>query len=111
MTTCREFMLDRPERLDDASRAAQTGPVPGDELWTEADPLGAALHLLRMSGTYYFRSELTAPWGLDIPPMPDCLWFHVVTTGSARLEVDHAGAAGRCGRASWPWSRTGPGTG
>ena len=25
--------------------------------------------------------------------MPDCLWFHVVTTGSARLEVDDAGAA------------------
>ena len=67
--------------------------MPGDELWTDADPLGAALHLLRMSGTFYFRSELTAPWGLDIPPMPDCLWFHVVTTGAARLEVDHEGAA------------------
>ena len=76
-----------------SSRLAQTAPVPGDELWTEADPLGAALHLLRMSGTYYFRSELTAPWGLDIPVMPDCLWFHVVTTGSARLEVDDTGAA------------------
>jgi AraC-like DNA-binding protein len=60
-----------------------------DQLWTDADPLGAALHLLRMSGTFYFRSELTAPWGLGIPPMPDCLWFHVVTAGAALLEVDH----------------------
>ena len=72
----------------------------GDELWTDADPLGAALHLLRMSGTFYFRSELTAPWGLGIPPMPDCLWFHVVTAGAALLEVDDDGrgrlaAAGR----------------
>ena len=45
-----------------------------------------------MSGTCYFRSELTAPWGLGIPPMPDCLWFHVVTTGAALLEVDDEGA-------------------
>ena len=63
------------------------------QLWTDADPLGAALHLLRMSGTFYFRSELTAPWGLGIPPMPDCLWFHVVTAGAALLEVDHGGPA------------------
>src|SRR4051794_15242061 len=64
-----------------------------DQLWTDADPLGAALHLLRMSGTFYFRSELTAPWGLGIPPMPDCLWFHVVTAGAALLEVDRDGPA------------------
>jgi AraC-like DNA-binding protein len=64
-----------------------------DQLWTDADPLGAALHLLRMSGTFYFRSELTAPWGLGIPPMPDCLWFHVVTAGAALLEVDDDGPA------------------
>jgi hypothetical protein len=30
--------------------------------WTPADPLGEALHLLRMSGVFYCRSELTAPW-------------------------------------------------
>ena len=28
------------------------------------DPLGEALHSLRMSGTLYFRSELSAPWAL-----------------------------------------------
>lgn len=62
-----------------------------DWLWAGADPLGEALHLLRMSGTFYFRSELTAPWGMAIPPVPDCLWLHVVTAGRARLEVgaDH----------------------
>jgi len=59
-----------------------------DQLWARTDPIGEALHLLRMSGTCYFRSELSQPWGLGIPAMPDCLWFHVVTSGRALLEVD-----------------------
>ena len=38
--------------------------------WAPADPLGEALHFLRMDGAFYCRSELTAPWGLTLPPMP-----------------------------------------
>jgi AraC-like DNA-binding protein len=53
-----------------------------------ADPLGEALHFLRMNGAYYCRSELTAPWGLTLPPMPGYLWFHVVTAGRLWLETD-----------------------
>ena len=52
-----------------------------------ADPLGEALQFLRMSGAFYCRSELTAPWGLTLPPMPGYLWFHVVTAGRLRLET------------------------
>lgn len=55
--------------------------------WDAADPLGEALHFLRMSGTFYCRSEVTAPWGVDLPPMPDCLMFHVVTAGRCWLQV------------------------
>ncbi len=55
-----------------------------------ADPLAEALHFLRMDGVFYCRSELSAPWGLGLPPMPDCLFFHVVTTGRCWL-VDSAG--------------------
>jgi AraC-like DNA-binding protein/mannose-6-phosphate isomerase-like protein (cupin superfamily) len=55
--------------------------------WTPSDAVGAALHVLRMSGTFYCRSELTGPWGLSLPAMPDCLWFHVVTAGTADLDV------------------------
>jgi AraC-like DNA-binding protein len=51
-----------------------------------ADPLGEALHFLRMNGAFYCRSELTAPWGLTLPPMPGYLWFHVVTSGRLWLE-------------------------
>ena len=54
------------------------------------DPLGEALHFLRMSGSFYCLSEFTAPWGLDLPPMQDCVMFHVVTAGECRLEVDGA---------------------
>jgi AraC-like DNA-binding protein len=51
------------------------------------DPLGEALHALRMSGAFYCRSEFTAPWGLTLPPLPDYLWFHVVTAGSVSLDL------------------------
>src|SRR4051794_34930374 len=57
-----------------------------------ADPLGEALHFLRMNGGYYCRSELTAPWGLTLPPMPGYIWFHVVTSGRLRLEAGSTGA-------------------
>ena len=45
------------------------------------DPLGRALHLLRMDGAFYCRSELSAPWGFSLPAMPGYLWFHVVIGG------------------------------
>lgn len=51
--------------------------------WAPTDPLGEALHLLRMNGAFYCRTELTAPWGLTMPAMPGHLWFHVLTSGSA----------------------------
>ena len=54
------------------------------------DPLGEALHYVRMSGTFYCRSELSAPWGLALPAMPGCLSFHVVTAGRCWLELDGA---------------------
>ena len=58
------------------------------DLWPPMDPLGEALHLLRMSGSFYCRSEFRAPFGIALPAMPDCLMFHVVTAGQCWLEVD-----------------------
>lgn len=57
-------------------------------MWAPMDPLGEALHFLRMTGLFYCRSELTAPWGLSMPAMPGCLWFHVVTAGRCGLDVE-----------------------
>ena len=68
--------------------------------WKPVDALGEALHLLRMSGVFYCRSEFTAPWGLELPPSSDrwltrsgahdSLMFHVVTSGPCRIEVEGA---------------------
>jgi len=58
--------------------------------WTANDALGEALHFLRMDGVFYSRCEFSAPWGLELPPFPDCLMFHLVTSGSCWLDVEGA---------------------
>jgi AraC-like DNA-binding protein len=52
------------------------------------DPLGEALHSLRMSGTMYCRCEFSAPWALALPAMHGFLMFHVLTSGNCWLEID-----------------------
>lgn len=54
------------------------------------EPLAEALHYVRMDGMFYCLSELTAPWGVELPPMADCVWFHVVVRGTCTL-VDSSG--------------------
>ncbi|WOO42593.1 AraC family transcriptional regulator [Rubellicoccus peritrichatus] len=54
-----------------------------NEAFRSVDPLGEALHALRFSGAFFCRSELTAPWGIDLPPMSDSLIFHIITEGAA----------------------------
>ncbi len=52
-----------------------------------SDYLGEALHLLKLSGTFYCQSELSAPWGVEMPPFDDCLMIHILTAGHCWLEV------------------------
>jgi AraC-like DNA-binding protein len=73
--------------MDDLLQPAHHGPMEQPDPWTPVDALGDALHHLRMSGVFYCRSDFTAPWGLELPPMPGCLMFHVVTSGRCWLEV------------------------
>ncbi len=54
------------------------------------DRLGEALHLLRLTGVLYCRAELTAPWGIDLPPLEGCMMIQVVTAGHCWLEADRA---------------------
>jgi AraC-like DNA-binding protein len=61
--------------------------MPGTDQWAMSEPLGLALHYLRMNGLFYSRAELTAPWGMTLPPMGN-MWFHVIISGEALLEVD-----------------------
>lgn len=57
---------------------------------TPIDPLGEALHYLRMSGVFCARSELSEPFGLALPPMKGCLMFHAVSSGRCWIEGDGA---------------------
>lgn len=67
--------------------AADFGVEPGT-IPPVGDPLAETLQHLRMDGMFYCRTELSAPWGVDMPSMPGCLWFHVVTEGSCLLVDD-----------------------
>ena len=71
------------------STTQESRPVTPDP-WGPVDPLGEALHLMRMNGVFYTLSELTAPWGMAMPVLPNYLMFHVVTEGRCWLEVDRA---------------------
>ncbi|PTY04309.1 AraC family transcriptional regulator [Opitutaceae bacterium EW11] len=61
-----------------------------ETIWTCVDPLGEALHLFRMNGIFYTRSEFSAPWGLFLPAIKGSMMFHLVTSGRCRLEVNGA---------------------
>lgn len=61
-----------------------------EDAWLPVDPLGEALHFLRMNGIFYSRPEFSAPWGLEIPPTEGSLMFHFVTSGRCWLEVEGA---------------------
>jgi AraC-like DNA-binding protein len=90
MAARRRIMPDRPPRRDVEVAVGDTRHVDATDAWPPPDPLGEALHVLRMDGGFYCRSELSAPWGLTLHPMPGFLWFHVVTRGRVLLEVDGA---------------------
>lgn len=53
------------------------------------DPLGEILHFLRMSGTFYCHSELSAPWAVELPSSQDFMMLHVVTSGTCNLAVNN----------------------
>ncbi|WP_374457652.1 AraC family transcriptional regulator [Nocardioides sp.] len=54
----------------------------------ERDVLTETLTDFGMSGVFYAVSEAHAPWGVEIPPLPGTVVFHLVTEGAMVLEVD-----------------------
>ena len=53
------------------------------------DPVAEILHDFRLSNTFYCRSELRAPWGLEIPPQCGAT-FHFVAEGGCYLRRESA---------------------
>lgn len=72
--------------------------TPDPATWQSTDPLGATLHHLRMSSVLYCHTVLTAPWGVAMPPMPDCLMFHIVISGSGLVRLGNRSWELRPGR-------------
>jgi AraC-like DNA-binding protein len=84
-------MTMRPQLWTIAARCLHTSAMAALDPWAPSDPLGEALHFLRMNGAFYCRSELSAPWGLTLPPMPGYIWFHAPTAGRVLLETGDGG--------------------
>lgn len=59
-----------------------------DRLKVPCDPLGETLQQLRMKGMFYCHSELSEPWGMEMPVMKGVLMFHVVMEGSCLLRME-----------------------
>lgn len=74
--------------MDALWQSRHTAPM--TDPWPSADPLGEALHFLRMRGVFYCRCQFTNPWALALPAFEDCMMFHVVTAGECRIEVHGA---------------------
>lgn len=55
------------------------------DLWNVHDPLGEALHALRMNQSTFYLTEFTAPWGLAMPA--GCTNFYLVLEGELELTV------------------------
>ena len=48
--------------------------------------LDDVLRHVEMAGIFYCASELSEPWGLEVPAM-ESLWFHVITSGRCTISV------------------------
>ena len=90
MTEGLSLIADRPRKEEAHRLPKRASTTPAEDVWAPIDPLGEALHFLRMSGVFYCRSELRAPWSLGLPALDHCLMFHFVTLGECRLEVPAA---------------------
>ena len=51
-------------------------------------PVGKLLDSLRMESAFYTHSRLTRPWGMAMPPMPNCMMYHIVLEGAAEFRVE-----------------------
>jgi AraC-like DNA-binding protein len=88
MTERPDLLLVRPNRS--GRRAAPREPIDPLNPWPASDALGEALRFLRMTGAFYCRSELSEPWGLTLPSLPEHVWLHAPLRGRCWLEAEGA---------------------
>ncbi|MGH1441423.1 MAG: cupin domain-containing protein [Cellvibrionaceae bacterium] len=56
------------------------------------DALTDILNALRLSSSLYFRTELTSPWGVEVPAKEKVARFHIVTRGECWLQISNGEA-------------------
>ena len=89
---------DNEKRLTRSAASFVAAPEPIDRTMTVSAPsvptgesasdvLGDALHLLRMTGATYARSDMSAPWLISLAPMPGHVGFHLVVDGGCVIDV------------------------
>lgn len=52
------------------------------------DALTDILNTLRLSSSLYFRTELTSPWGIEVPAKERSARFHIVIRGQCWLQMN-----------------------
>lgn len=52
------------------------------------DALTDILNTLRLKSSLYFRTELSAPWGIQVPPKGRVARFHIAIRGQCWLRID-----------------------
>ena len=55
------------------------------------DALTDILNTLRLSSSLYFRTELTAPWGIEVPSKQRSARFHIVIRGQCWMHLPDTG--------------------
>ena len=50
-------------------------------------PIGKLLASLRMESAFFTQSTLSSPWAVGMPPMSNCMMFHLVLEGEAHFEA------------------------
>ncbi len=53
-------------------------------------PLGKLLDSLRMESAFFTNSTLSSPWATSMPPMPNCMMFHLVVDGAAHFSAGNS---------------------
>lgn len=53
------------------------------------DLLSGILNVMKMSGSVYFRTSFTSPWGVEVPPHQNVSRFHYVHRGRCYVRVDN----------------------
>lgn len=64
-----------------------TTPRVSSQLPPSDDPLADPLRLLKLTGVLHCAAELSAPWGIEIPRIENCLAIHIVNQGVVHLDI------------------------